>query len=322
MPLKTSPKETSKVDADNEKTKQLRAGFHKQLRKTKFCMYHLQGACRFGTSCAFAHALTDMAGTPDLRKTQLCKNFFEGTCTDPTCNFAHGEQELRSTDLFFRKTLCIWNEKGKCRNGEKCRFAHGMKELRSDFDTDCAVGSAVTPNGKATKAPKNVKGEKAKAALTSAQFADEEPLKVFPLGGMPPEVARVPYESSAMPYYEQLATPYAQIDEFSCPAELTLSELQLQLLNVAQQAAQQHAVAQQVGMANVDRRSLQMDLDDLRKNVASLTLHCTRLQESIDPSPDFLQSNDGYFGYPGIVPAVPPGRLEPKQVRAAYSSAP
>ena len=25
---------------------------------------------------------------------------------------------------------CIWNEKGKCRNGDQCRFAHGLGELR------------------------------------------------------------------------------------------------------------------------------------------------------------------------------------------------
>jgi len=104
---------------------------HKQLRKTKFCMFHLQGTCQFGKDCAFAHSLAEMNGTPDLRKTQLCKAFAEGRCDDPTCNFAHGEVELRSTDMFFKKSLCIWNEKGKCRNDSQCRFAHGLAELRS-----------------------------------------------------------------------------------------------------------------------------------------------------------------------------------------------
>jgi len=32
--------------------------------------------------------------------------------------------------MFYKKTLCIWNEKGKCRNGDQCRFAHGVGELR------------------------------------------------------------------------------------------------------------------------------------------------------------------------------------------------
>jgi hypothetical protein len=95
-------------------------------------MYHLQGACRFGTQCSFAHALTEMNNTPDLRKTQLCKDFVKGCCDNPNCDFAHTDTELRSTDVFFKKTLCIWNEKGKCRNGAQCRFAHGVKELCSE----------------------------------------------------------------------------------------------------------------------------------------------------------------------------------------------
>lgn len=108
-----------------------RATLHKHLRKTRFCMYHLQGACQFGSECSFAHSLAEMHQTPDLRKTQLCKAYFEGNCEYENCMFAHSDQELRSTDMFFKKTLCIWHEKGKCRNGEKCRFAHGSKEMRA-----------------------------------------------------------------------------------------------------------------------------------------------------------------------------------------------
>merc|ERR1719277_1341331 len=55
-----------------------------------------------------------------------------GGCNNAKCPFAHGEEELRSTDMFYKKTLCIWNEKGKCRNGDQCRFAHGLVELRAN----------------------------------------------------------------------------------------------------------------------------------------------------------------------------------------------
>ncbi|CAK0858673.1 unnamed protein product, partial [Prorocentrum cordatum] len=53
-------------------------------------------------------------------------------CNDASCMFAHGEEELRSTNMFYRKTLCIWNERGPghCRNGDKCRFAHGREQLQ------------------------------------------------------------------------------------------------------------------------------------------------------------------------------------------------
>ncbi|CAL1134681.1 unnamed protein product, partial [Cladocopium goreaui] len=93
--------------------------------------YHLKGACQFGANCSFAHSCAELQATPDLRKTRLCANFFEGGgCTDAECTFAHSEDDLRSTDMFYKKTLCIWNEKGKCRNGDQCRFAHGLGELR------------------------------------------------------------------------------------------------------------------------------------------------------------------------------------------------
>jgi len=104
---------------------------HKQLRKTKFCMFHQQGSCQFGKSCAFAHALSEMNGAPDFSKTQLCKAFSEGRCDDLYCNFAHGQTELRSTSMCFKKSICTFYEKGKCRDGAQCRFAHGVAELRS-----------------------------------------------------------------------------------------------------------------------------------------------------------------------------------------------
>jgi len=106
---------------------------HSQLHKTKFCMYHLKGACQFGSTCSFAHSCAELQATPDLRRTRLCIDFFEGRgCTDPDCGFAHCEEDLRSTDMFYKKTLCIWNEKRKCRNGDQCRFAHGLPELRAN----------------------------------------------------------------------------------------------------------------------------------------------------------------------------------------------
>lgn len=102
-------------------------GLRKQLRKTKYCVFHLQGVCHFGDSCAFAHTLEELQGVPDLKKTKLCR--FK-VCKDGNCPFAHSEKELRSTDTCYKKTLCMWHAKGRCRNGEQCRFAHGTAELR------------------------------------------------------------------------------------------------------------------------------------------------------------------------------------------------
>lgn len=122
-----------------------RPGLHKQLRKTKFCMYHLQGVCHFGDGCAFAHSCVELQGAPDLRKTRLCKLHATGSCKAADCSFAHSEEELRSTDMFYKKTLCIWYEKGRCRNGDQCRFAHGVSELRARVAQEQAALVDVAP---------------------------------------------------------------------------------------------------------------------------------------------------------------------------------
>jgi hypothetical protein len=59
------------------------------------------------------------------------------------CTFAHAEEELRSTDMFYKTTLCMWFEKNACRNGEQCRFAHSVGELRSRAGGQQGPGPAV-----------------------------------------------------------------------------------------------------------------------------------------------------------------------------------
>merc|ERR1719408_573620 len=98
LPQQNKPQQVQPIQPKDAQVEQSshRVTLHKHLRKTRFCMYHLQGACQFGSECSFAHSLAEMHQTPDLRKTQLCKAFVGGMCNDATCMFAHGDQELRS----------------------------------------------------------------------------------------------------------------------------------------------------------------------------------------------------------------------------------
>jgi hypothetical protein len=277
-----------------EKEKAHRTGLHKQLRKTKFCLYHLQGACRFGSECQFAHSLTEMHHTPDLSKTQLCKKFANGGCDDPNCNYAHQEDELRSTDVFFKKTLCTWNEKGKCRNGAKCRFAHGIKELRRDvqkeykarlddlrsgMNTEEAMPTDMLV-GKVAKPSKVDMGDKGDRSAIS-RMAGGDPIKVL-LGGKSmetPEVANMP--------------PHAGD---------TLEALKVELFHTAQIAAKQQAAVENARMAAAaDGISLHMDLNDIRQSVAFLNSCCNQLQERVD-----LSSGYGGSGYGGLLDAGHP----------------
>jgi hypothetical protein len=125
----------------------------KTLKKTKFCMYHLQGLCQFGDSCSFAHTCAELQDAPDLRKTRLCKTVATGHCGNPECSFAHTEDELRSTDKFYKKTLCMWHEKGRCRNGDRCRFAHGFNELQAHELNERALASAAQGKGAVPASP-------------------------------------------------------------------------------------------------------------------------------------------------------------------------
>jgi hypothetical protein len=169
-----------------------RACLLNQLRKTKFCAYHLKGTCQYGAACAFAHSYDELQGTPDLRKTRLCPDFQEhGRCRRPGCSFAHGEEELRSTAMFFRKTLCIWNEKGKCRNGDQCRFAHGKEQLRPDMVPPTTVANATAtrePSRRqrvAAKVAKNNDSSGGSTGIGSGESScSDEPMKVATFGTM------------------------------------------------------------------------------------------------------------------------------------------
>mmetsp|Transcript_39432 Transcript_39432/g.91456 ORF Transcript_39432/g.91456 Transcript_39432/m.91456 type:complete len:367 (-) Transcript_39432:173-1273(-) len=107
-----------------------RSMFDKQMRKTRLCHFYLNGMCKYGSKCNFAHDEQELQNAPDLRKTRVCKAFLNGGCSNRACNFAHGQEELRATELCFKTTLCMWHAKGKCVNGSRCRFAHGHEELR------------------------------------------------------------------------------------------------------------------------------------------------------------------------------------------------
>jgi len=102
----------------------------KWLRKTKICVYYIQGDCKLGSKCNFAHSSEEVQDTPNLHKTQLCKEFEKGNCNNVDCSFAHGVEELRISPSY-KKKLCKWFDKAKCRNGAECGFAHGQEELRA-----------------------------------------------------------------------------------------------------------------------------------------------------------------------------------------------
>ena len=62
-----------------------------------------------------------------LFKTEICKQFFLGTCTYENCTFAHDNSELRPLQKphNYKTVLCRdFAEKGWCKRGHRCNFIH------------------------------------------------------------------------------------------------------------------------------------------------------------------------------------------------------
>jgi hypothetical protein len=116
----------------------------KWLRKTRLCVYNIQGVCHLGSKCTFAHSVGEVQDAPSLYKTQLCAAYAEGNCENEYCTFAHGEEELRLSPNYKNK-LCKWFDVGKCRNGNECGFAHGEGQLRTQPVETFPTGDVIDP---------------------------------------------------------------------------------------------------------------------------------------------------------------------------------
>eukprot|EP00930_Biecheleria_cincta_P073717 TRINITY_DN61005_c0_g1_i1.p1 TRINITY_DN61005_c0_g1~~TRINITY_DN61005_c0_g1_i1.p1 ORF type:complete len:281 (-),score=59.06 TRINITY_DN61005_c0_g1_i1:228-1070(-) len=64
---------------------------------TKLCKFHVVGACKRGTSCSFAHSVSEINAKPDFTKTRLCVVFMQSLhCPKGSdCEFAHSKGEMK-----------------------------------------------------------------------------------------------------------------------------------------------------------------------------------------------------------------------------------
>eukprot|EP00929_Paragymnodinium_shiwhaense_P088836 TRINITY_DN49141_c0_g1_i1.p1 TRINITY_DN49141_c0_g1~~TRINITY_DN49141_c0_g1_i1.p1 ORF type:complete len:297 (-),score=53.15 TRINITY_DN49141_c0_g1_i1:554-1444(-) len=68
------------------------------FRNTVVCKFFVQGKCRRGQACTFAHSSEELRTKPDLSCTRVCRMLVElGFCDDADCRYAHCKEELRDT---------------------------------------------------------------------------------------------------------------------------------------------------------------------------------------------------------------------------------
>lgn len=82
------------------------------FKRTRMCVFYLNGKCGHGSSCDFAHGATELQQEPDLHKTRICFRFMK---------------------------------KGVCKAGDDCKYAHGSQELREEVVSDTSTQASTEP---------------------------------------------------------------------------------------------------------------------------------------------------------------------------------
>lgn len=79
----------------------VRPNLSKACQKTKLCAFFIKGSCPKSGSCNFAHGEAELKCPPNLQRTRLCPAVIAGVkCSKmATCKFAHSAEELRQHDM-------------------------------------------------------------------------------------------------------------------------------------------------------------------------------------------------------------------------------
>lgn len=127
--------------------------FAKQFSKTSFCFKQLEGKCRRGTNCQFAHSVDELRARPVLDKTKMCT---KSGCTDTDCRYAHSRAELKATIDFAKTKVCHFGD--KCKNGDTCRYAHDATEINK-------IKDSIYSKGRKTEKKRSVVVEESKTLV-------------------------------------------------------------------------------------------------------------------------------------------------------------
>jgi len=138
------------------------------LYKTRLCNFFVQGCCKEGNHCTFAHGEHDLRASPDFERTSVCPSMLrDGHCDRPDCRYAHAKEELRADGRVLKTRFCSFFLNGGCVVGEACRFAHSIAELQEAETLDA--------QRKDMKVGKIMMREQRRAAFAAGKFDQSPP---------------------------------------------------------------------------------------------------------------------------------------------------
>ena len=93
---------------------------HTKLSTAIVCKHWLRGMCKRNEKCDYLHEYI-------IKKLPECFFFnVYGICNNNECMFLHVKPDSKAK-------VCVWYQKGFCRNGPKCKNKHILKPLCWDY---------------------------------------------------------------------------------------------------------------------------------------------------------------------------------------------
>lgn len=150
-----------------------------KLRKTKLCSFFVEGKCRRGSACGYAHGTCELEVTPDLTKTSICFAWKQGLCPNSAskCPFAHGHRDLRVSGWTDHNALAKASNKVKTDSTTVLPQPPGLITLAAPLESQ-------VPSPKAW--PGGLQPMKVRSPKESKKSDEFMPMKVIPSGGLAP----------------------------------------------------------------------------------------------------------------------------------------
>jgi len=115
-----------------------------------------------------------------FKRTEICKFYEAGACTrGSSCNFAHGNDSLRSKPDFAKTRLCnAFMKTGSCAKGSFCNFSHGKDEQQMETRKP-AQADSMSKRGKAIQAQGNKMPKPLDTVIPAQQLGSQPPYQLY-----------------------------------------------------------------------------------------------------------------------------------------------